>query len=192
MKKTSGAIDLALIAVFAAFVAACAMISIPMPFGVPITLQTLGVLLTGLVLGPWRGFLSVVLYLLVGFAGLPVFAGGTGGLGVLSGMSVGYLLAFPFASLAAGALAIWFVRAGFKVRYAWLTVAAAVGSFAVIDLAGIFGMMVVGQTDFVTAFGYNLPFVLGDAVKVFAASAIAVAVNKAFPVLLAARKPAAA
>jgi biotin transport system substrate-specific component len=190
----SPAIDLALIAVFAALLAVFSVVpGIPMPGStVPITLQTLGVLLAGVVLGPWRGFLAVLLYLLVGFAGVPVFAQGTGGLAVFSSMSIGYLLAFPFAALVAGALAAWFVRRGLAGRYLWLTIASAVGSFLIIDPAGIAGMMVIGQVDLLTSFGYNLPFVIGDAIKCFAAAAIAVAVNKAFPALLAARKPATA
>ncbi|MDR1432080.1 MAG: biotin transporter BioY [Propionibacteriaceae bacterium] len=186
--------DIALVAVFAALLAVFAVVpGVPVPgSSVPITLQTLGVLLCGLVLGPWRGALSVLLYLLVGFAGIPVFAQGSGGLSVFASPSIGYLLSFPLAALAAGGLAAWFVRSGLKGRYLWLSVAAAVGSFLVIDVAGIAGMMVVAQLDLPAAFLANLPFVLGDAVKCFAAAAVAVAVNKAFPVLLASRKPVSA
>ncbi|MDR1236744.1 MAG: biotin transporter BioY [Propionibacteriaceae bacterium] len=193
-KQAGSGTDIALIAVFAALLAVLAVVpGVPMPgSSMPITLQTLGVLLAGLVLGPWRGALSVLLYLLVGFAGLPIFAQGSGGLAVFSSMSIGYLLSFPLAALVSGGLASWFVRSGFKGRYLWLTIAAVVGSFLVIDTAGITGMMIVGQVDLLTSFIYNLPFVLGDAIKCFAAAAIAVAVNKAFPLLLASRKPVAA
>ena len=80
------ATDLGLIAVFAALVAASALIAaIPVGgLGVPITLQTLAVMLTGLALGPGRAFAAVGLYLLLGFAGLPIFSGGRSGLGVLA------------------------------------------------------------------------------------------------------------
>ena len=69
-RSTTPAVDIALIAVFAALLAALALTpAIPVgAIGVSLTLQTLGVLLAGLVLGPWRGFLSVMLYLVVGFA----------------------------------------------------------------------------------------------------------------------------
>ena len=88
--KTTPATDLALIAVFAALIAAFSLTpAIPITGGVPITLQTLAVVLAGLVLGPWRGFLATLLYLAVGFAGLPVFAGGAAGLAVLAKPSVG-------------------------------------------------------------------------------------------------------
>src|SRR5690554_1881253 len=94
--RTTVATDVALVATGAAFVAVCAMGKVLLPgMAVPITLQTLGVLLVGAVLGPRRGALALLLYLGVGLAGLPVFAGGTGGLGVLGGASAGYLLSFP-------------------------------------------------------------------------------------------------
>ena len=54
---------------------------------------------------PWRGFLAILLYLVVGFAGLPVFAGGAAGLGVLAKPSIGYLLAFPIGAAVTGAVA---------------------------------------------------------------------------------------
>ena len=74
------ATDVALVAIFAAFVAVCAIVpAIPTGTGVPITLQTFGVVVAGLVLGARRGSLAVLLYLAVGLAGVPVFAGWHGG-----------------------------------------------------------------------------------------------------------------
>ena len=80
-RRRSTATDIALIAAFAALIAACAVVGgIPVGgAGVDITLQTFGVLLAGCVLGMVRGFLAVSLYLLLGAIGLPVFAGHTGG-----------------------------------------------------------------------------------------------------------------
>ena len=71
----------------------------------PITLQTFGVILAGLVLGWRRGGLAALLYLALGLVGLPIFAEGTGGVAVLSKPSVGYLLAFPVAAALAGLFA---------------------------------------------------------------------------------------
>jgi biotin transport system substrate-specific component len=114
--RTSVATDVALVATFAAFVAVCAVLpAIPTGGAVPITLQTFGVVLTGLVLGPRRGTLALLLYVAVGLAGLPVFSGGAGGLGVLGGASAGYLLAFPAAAAIAGGLGLLARRA----RPAW-------------------------------------------------------------------------
>ena len=85
--RTVTSFDLANIAVFAALTCVLALVpAIPVgPLGVPITLQTLAVFLTGMVLGGWRGFLALALYVVVGLLGVPVFAGFTGGPAVLAG-----------------------------------------------------------------------------------------------------------
>ncbi|MCA0296818.1 MAG: biotin transporter BioY [Actinobacteria bacterium] len=190
--KTSSATDLALIAVFAALIAAFSLTpAIPIGIGVPITLQTLAVVLAGLVLGPWRGFLATVLYLLVGFAGLPVFAGGTAGFGVISHPSIGYLLAFPVGALVAGALVRVFADWRGAKQYLGFFLAGLAASL-VIHAAGIVGLAIVAKMGLVGAFLYDLVFWPGDIAKMFVASAIAVAVHKAFPALLAVRRPALA
>ncbi len=87
------------------FTAVCAQISVQLPFSpVPITGQTLAVLLTGAVLGMRGGGLAMLCYLGEGAAGLPVFAGGMSGPAVLAGATAGYLWAFPAAAFVAGAL----------------------------------------------------------------------------------------
>src|SRR3989338_6422966 len=92
-------------ALFAALTAAVAPFKIPLPFTpVPITLQTLAVLLSGAMLGPLYGAISMALYLIVGPLGLPVFAGGASGIGSLLGPSGGYLLSYPVAAFVIGML----------------------------------------------------------------------------------------
>jgi len=96
-RARSTSTDLALIAGFAALVAVCAILpAINISGPVPITLQTFGVLLSGAVLGARRGFLAVLLYLVLGAAGLPIFAGGSSGMATFTGPSGGYLISFPF------------------------------------------------------------------------------------------------
>lgn len=92
-------------AVIAALTAAFAYVSVPYPLSsVPITLQTIGVAMAGLALGPvWGGF-SMGVYVLVGALGVPVFAGGTGGLGYLLGPKGGYLFGFVLAAIVTGAI----------------------------------------------------------------------------------------
>lgn len=101
--------DLALMLGFSLLTAAAARIIIPLPFTpVPITGQTFGVLLTGALLGGWRGFGAMLLYLAEGLGGLPVFSGAAPahpGLAPLLGPTGGYLLAFPLAALLVGLLA---------------------------------------------------------------------------------------
>src|SRR3989344_147601 len=90
-------------ALFAALTGAVAWFKIPLPFTpVPITLQTLVVLLSGAMLGPYYGALSMILYIIVGSLGLPVFAGGSSGIGALLGPTGGYLFSYPFASFVIG------------------------------------------------------------------------------------------
>lgn len=176
-------VDLALIAVFAALIAAFSLIP-PIPVGsvgVPITLQTLGVALTGLVLGPWRGFLATALYLVVGFAGLPVFAGGGATLAVLGKPSAGYLLSFPLAALIAGLLSRWFLSRGWRFQYLWLFVSGFAASIVVVHPLGIVGMMVNAQLPLAAAAAADIVYWPGDIAKNLVAATVAVAVLKAFP-----------
>lgn len=99
-------------ALFAALTAVGAMI--PIPVGpVPFTMQTFFVLLSGMVLGPAWGAVSQLVYLLLGLAGLPIFAGFSGGLGIVFSPTFGYLLGFPLAAAAAGRIT---ARGGGKLR----------------------------------------------------------------------------
>lgn len=80
-----------------------AQLAVPLPgVEVPITGQTFGVLLVGVVLGRWWGSLSVALYVLLGALGLPLFAGGTGGWDILTGSTGGFLLSFPVSAWLVG------------------------------------------------------------------------------------------
>ncbi len=88
--------DLVLIAVFTAVMAFCAWITVPSP--VPFTMQTFGIFLTVNVLGGKRGFFSVLVYLLMGITGIPVFSGFTGGISCLFGATGGYIIGFLLAA----------------------------------------------------------------------------------------------
>ncbi len=89
-------------ALMAAATAIMAQIAIPMPAGVPMTLQTFAVTLAGIVLGPKLGALSMLVYVLMGGVGLPVFASFRGGLNMLIGPTGGFLLSFPLMALIIG------------------------------------------------------------------------------------------
>lgn len=185
----SAGTDLGLIAVFAAFVAVCAVLpAIPVgPLAVPITLQTLAVYLTGLVLGGRRGFLAVLLYLVVGLVGLPIFSGFRGGPAVLAGPSAGYLISFPIAALCVGMLGYAVLRRSAERSRVVLGLAAAtlVGGFLVTRVLGIPGMMLNGGLTLRDAFLADLIYWPGDLIKVTLAVLIAAAVHRAFPRLAA-------
>lgn len=103
MKKVKLSIqELCSIGVFTAVLSIMAQISIPMPFGVPMTLQTFGVTLIGIVLGAKNGTIAVLIYLLLGAAGVPVFSGFNGGLQAFAGPTGGFLLSFPIMAFLAG------------------------------------------------------------------------------------------
>lgn len=186
--RTSVATDVALVATFAAFVAVCAVLpAIPTGGAVPITLQTFGVVLTGLVLGPRRGALALLLYLAVGLAGLPVFSGAVGGLGVLAGPSAGYLLAFPLAAAVAGGLGLLARR----TRPAW-RVPALFGAAVAATLLTVHpvGITVLGWRlglDASEAVAAGAVFLPGDLVKNALAAVVAAAALRAFPDLLRGR-----
>lgn len=183
-RRRSTTTDLALIAAFAALISACAYIGgIPVGGGqVAITLQSFGVVLAGCVLGPVRGFLAVSLYLVLGAAGLPVFAEHSSGLGVFTGASAGYLWSFPVAAFVAGLLVRYV--AGSRRTSALVVFLCAVPAMVLNHLAGVLGMKIFFDISWQTAFAYDAPFWLGDIVKILVVAVVAAEVHKAFPQLL--------
>lgn len=189
-RRRWNATDLGLIAVFAALVAVSAVVpAIPVgALGVPVTVQTLAVMLTGLALGPGRAFAAVGLYVLLGLAGLPIFSNGRGGLGVLAGPSAGYILAFPIAAAAVGWLAaVVLRRTTGKVRALALFAAAMAGSIVFVHGLGILGLVVNARLELSKAFLADLAFYPGDVIKNILAVSVALALHKAFPDLLVRR-----
>lgn len=182
------ATDLGLIAVFAAIVAGSALVpGIPLAAGVPITVQTLAVMLTGMVLGPGRGFAAVGLYTLLGLAGLPIFSGGRSGLGILAGPSAGYILGFTIAAAVVGFLTVQVLRRTTRRRAAWLFAAAMVTSILFIHSLGVAGIMLNTGATWQQAFLADLAFYPGDIVKNILAALIAVTLHRAFPDILVRR-----
>ena len=181
-RRGSAPADLSLIAVFAALIAVFSILpGVPLGAGVPITLQTLAVILTGMLLGPGRGAAAAGLFLAAGLAGLPIFSGFRGGPGVLAGPSAGYLLSFPVAACLAGLLAGLVLRRTTRARFALLFAAGLATSFLVVHPAGIAGLMLNGHLGFPAALAADMAFWPGDVLKNLAAAAVAVSVLKAFP-----------
>lgn len=185
-RRRWGALDLSLIAVFAALMAA----SIAIPginvgaLGVPITLQTLVVVLCGLALGFSRGTAAVGLYVLLGLVGLPIFSGFRAGPAVLASPSAGYIVGFIFGAAVVGLLATLAVRT--RWRMAALFGAAMVGT-VVIHVFGIAGFMVKGMA-LSAAVLADVVFLPGDILKNVIAVAIALSLHRAFPDLLVRRR----
>ncbi|GBC78317.1 Biotin transporter BioY [bacterium HR08] len=148
-------------------VALAAQVAIPLPFTpVPITAQTLVVLLGGAVLGARRGMLAMLLYLGYGVSGWPVFAGGRAGVAHLLGPTGGYLWGFVLAASVTGALA----ERGWDRR--WVTAVGAMGIGQVlIYLGGVFGLLRFAPLEQALALGV-WPFLPGDALKVLIAAGL--------------------
>lgn len=179
--------DLALIAAFAALIAVCSYLAaIPMGgAGVPLTLQGFALLLTGALLGPLRGTAPVVLYLLLGVAGLPVFAGHASGPGVFVGVTGGYLWSFPIMVLAVGLLVKYVLRA--RRTNPLLVFAACVVGVVINHVGGIIGMAIVLRVGLPEAAAFDAPYWIGDFIKAAVAAVVASQVHRAFPKLLARR-----
>ncbi|WFP16390.1 biotin transporter BioY [Citricoccus muralis] len=171
------------VAVFAALIAALGLMgTIPVPGLVPITAQTLGVMLAGAVLGPWRGAGAVMLLLGLVAVGLPVLSGGRGGLGVFLGPSVGYLIGWIAGAIVIG-LIVHGARRSSAVRPTWLTtiVGCVVGGILVIYAFGIPAQaLVTGLGMWETALT-SLAFLPGDLIKVVLAAVVTMALWRAYP-----------
>ena len=104
MKKTNKKVlRICYIAMFTAIICAISQLpGIPMPGGVPMTLQTLIIPLAGVILGPLDGMVAALIYVLLGAAGVPVFSGFSGGIGVIMGATGGFIISFPVMPLLAG------------------------------------------------------------------------------------------
>lgn len=173
--------DLAYIALFAAIVAVLGTLPAIAVGPVPITAQTLGVMLAGSVLGARRGFLAVLLFLVLVAVGLPLLASGSGGLAPFAGPTAGYLFSWPVAAAVIG----WLTERCWN-RYNVLlgTLVNVVGGIVVVYAIGVPVLKGVASLPWDTALWTGAAvFVPGDLVKAFAAAAIADVVRRSYPVI---------
>lgn len=169
--------DMVYIGVFAVLMTICSWISIPTV--IPVTLQTFAVFLAVAVLGGKRGTMAVVVYVLLGVVGIPVFSGFTGGIGMLMGNTGGYILGFIFSTLV-----IWAIEKLFG-RKTWIMAVSMVLGLAVCYLFGTIWFMVVyaksaGAIGFTTVLSWCvLPFIVPDLVKIGLALAVSRRLSRA-------------
>lgn len=180
--------DLALVASFAALLAVLGLPGSLNLFGnaVPITLQSMGPMLAGSVLGWKRGALSVLVFLALVAIGLPLLAGGRGGLGVFAGPTVGYLVGWVLGAAVVG----WLVERRLP-RYPlwWGAVANVVGGIGVVYLVGIpVSAAVTGTSGLVATIVASAVFLPGDAIKVAVATAVASGVHRGYPAAAPSRR----
>ena len=149
---------LVMIALFAALIAAGALFSLPLG-PVPFSLQPVFILLAGLCLGPRAGAAAVLLYVAAGLMGLPVFAGGKSGLGVLLGPTGGFLVGFVGGAALAGI-------GGRNEKRTWISAATLISAIVFIYACGVAGLMLSLRLSLFKAGAAGVvPFLPGETVK---------------------------
>jgi biotin transport system substrate-specific component len=166
------------IALFAALVAILGLVpQVTLATGVPITAQSLGIMLCGTVLGAKRGALAVLLFLALVAAGLPLLSGGRGGLGVFAGPSVGFLVGFPIAAFVIGWLTS---RTTLPIGLA-SGAAAVIGGIGVLYAFGIPGMALMLDKSLPEAAFLAGAFLPGDLLKAVLAGFVTQAIARMRP-----------
>ena len=176
--------NVTLIALFAALIAVLGLVpKIDLISGVPITAQSLGVMLCGTVLGARRGALAVLLFVLLVALGLPLLAGGRGGLGVFAGPSVGYIVGFPVAAFVTG----W-ITENWKADIGLAAFGGAIlGGIVVLYALGIPGMALILGKSLPEAMVLAAPFLAGDIIKAGLAGLITSGIAKVRPGIVLSR-----
>jgi biotin transport system substrate-specific component len=171
--------NMVLAAMFAALLAIGGQIRIPLE-PVPITLQTLVVMLTGSILGARIGAISMIVFILLVAFGAPILSGGAGGLGALLGPTGGYVLSWPLAVWVIG----WLTERAPRLRVWNLTLFHLLGGVLLVYSAGVTWLaLVVGLGWKVAVLQGALPFIAGDIAKAVAASFVTLSVIRAYPAI---------
>jgi len=166
--------DLSYISLFATLISVSGYILIPLPFStIPVTAQTLAVMLTGSLLPARHAFLSLLIFLLMGIIGLPVFSGGTAGLGIIMGKTGGFLIGFLIGA------ALISVLKGKKPGFLRLLTVNAIGGIIVIYSFGVLWLSYITGIEISKAIMFGaLPFIPGDIIKVIISALITLRLNK--------------
>lgn len=176
-RKKLTTFDMVYVGIFAAIIAVCSWISIPLT--IPVTLQTMAVCITAGLLGAKRGTLTVLVYMLIGFVGVPVFSNFSAGVGQLMGPTGGYLIGFIFTALIIGISTellgnkVWVYAVsmivGIAVLYAfgtaWFIIVYNKANADAVTISGALGMCVV-------------PFIIPDLIKIALATFFCTALKK--------------
>ena len=168
MKKKKSA-PLVLTALFAALISAGCFIQIPLPGGVPVAIQDMLAMLSGMILGPLYGAGAVVIFLVLGCIGLPVFTGKAGVQVILGGPTGGFLAGYLLGALAAGLVLAALLPAGRKpstsAAYVVITIAALVATFVLFACGIVRFMQLTGYEFGKTMAAVLIPFIPGNIIK---------------------------
>jgi biotin transport system substrate-specific component len=167
------------IAIFVGLIAALGLLpAIQILPGVPVTAQTLGVMLAGAVLGSYRGTLAIFIFEILVLAGLPLLAGGRGGFAVFAGPTAGYLIGWLIAAWVIGAV----INSLPKVPLALSSVVAFIlGGIVAIYVPGILWFSYLNHAPVAAVAIGNIPFLVGDSVKIVISVFVLLALKASYP-----------
>ena len=180
--KNNKIVEITQIGVVAAIICAISQLpGIPLPGGVPMTLQTLIIPLAGILLGTKNGTIATIGYVLLGAVGLPVFAGFSGGLGSIAGMTGGFIVSFPLLALFAGigdSFGSKLVKSSKVPYYVLLLIGLVIGA-SLNYLIGTVWFMFVAKSTFAAGFAACVaPFIPTSILKIVLVAAIGPAVKR--------------
>ncbi|MDR1815995.1 MAG: biotin transporter BioY [Clostridiales Family XIII bacterium] len=173
-----------LCAIFAALTGVLSQVQVPLPFTpVPINLALLSVLICGGVLGAKKGAIAMVVYILLGAVGVPMFSGFTGGIGILTGPTGGYIIGYLPAAVIMGLMAQWAPKTGSAAVKTGKGIAASlakgVPAVAACYALGTIWFMISTGTGFAESLLMCvIPFIPGDVLKIIAASVVCEALRR--------------
>lgn len=174
--------SIALVSLFAALIAVFGLIpKIDLPLGVPITLQTLGVMLAGCLLGPKRALQALALFLAAVALGLPLLSGGRGGLGVFFSPASGYLIGWPVGAFVTGVAMALLPTTSPRSAAISAFVASAIGGLLVVHVFGVVGLVNIANLSWEQAVMGTLVFVPGDLIKCVLCATVVHTVARGLP-----------
>ena len=169
-QSTTKTRNMVYIAMFAVLISICSWISIPS--AVPFTMQTFGIFLAVAVLGGKRGSLAVLVYLLLGLVGVPVFAGFSGGIGCLAGTTGGYIVGFQLTALVMWAMEMMLGKKTFVLFVSMVLGTAACYAFGTVWFMYVYART-TGAIGLGTALGWCvIPYIIPDLLKAALALAL--------------------
>jgi len=173
--------DLVLMGLFAAVMAALGLLpKVALGIGVPITAQSMGVMLAGAILGARRGAGAIGIFVVLVALGLPLLAGGRGGLGIFAGPTGGFLVGYVLGAYLTGLAA---EKLPIKADFPRFAVASLIGGIGGVYLPGIPHWWLITDTALTNVVLMSLNFLPGDLIKVGIAATVATAVYRGYPVI---------
>jgi biotin transport system substrate-specific component len=178
----TSSLSVALVSLFAALIAVFGLIpKIDLPLGVPITLQTLGVMLAGCMLGPKRALQSLLLFLAAVAIGLPLLSGGRGGLSAFFAPTSGYLMGWPVGAFVTGWVMSMLPTTSPRSSAISAFIASAVGGLLVVHVCGVVGLVNIANLSWEQAIMGTLVFVPGDLIKCAVCATVVHTVARGLP-----------